>query len=206
MTTQRVDALLFDLGRVVMNIEFDRTLAVWAHHSDSDPEILRQRFSEDAAYRAHEVGRIEAADYFDSLRRSLGVDMTDEQWLEGWNALFAGEMPGISALLAELARAVPLFAFSNTNQAHIAYWPGRFDDVLSHFDRVFVSSDIGLRKPDVAAFRHVVGEMGVAPGNVLFFDDVAENADGAVRAGLQAVHVTTPQCVAKAVNLRLGLG
>ncbi len=205
MTTQRVDALLFDLGRVVMNIEFDRTLAVWAHHSDSDPEILRQRFSEDAAYRAHEVGRIEAADYFDSLRRSLGVDMTDEQWLEGWNALFAGEMPGISALLAELASRLPLFAFSNTNRAHIAYWPGRFDDVLSHFNQVFVSPDIGLRKPDVAAFRHVAAEMGVTPANVLFFDDVVENIDGAIRTGMQAVHVTTPQCVAEAVGLRFGL-
>ncbi len=36
---------------------------------------------------------------------SLGIGITDAQFLEGWNAIFAGEMPGIAALLARAGEA-----------------------------------------------------------------------------------------------------
>ncbi len=61
--------------------------------------------------------------------------------------------------------------------------------MLAHFRKVFVSSTIGLRKPDCAAFDHVVAEMGVPASAVLFFDDTFENVEGARAAGLMAEHV-----------------
>ena len=47
--------------------------------------------------------------------------------------------------------------------------------------------EIGQRKPAPEAFLHVVRRMGCAPGQVLFFDDLQENVDGAAACGLQAV-------------------
>src|SRR5437879_9881920 len=55
-----------------------------------------------------------------------------------------------------LFRSMPLYAFSNTNPAHVAHFSQAYADVLSHFRQIFLSSSIGLRKPDAEAYDHVV--------------------------------------------------
>jgi FMN phosphatase YigB (HAD superfamily) len=194
------DALLFDLGRVVLDIDFNKTLASWAGHAGCEPAQLVQRFStRDAIYHRHETGAISDAEFFASLRASLGIGISDAQFLEGWNAIFAGEMPGIAPLLARAAQRLPLYAFSNTNGAHVEHFSQTYADVLGHFREIFLSSSIGLRKPDVEAFDHVVKAIGVPAERIVFFDDLAENVDGARARGLAAVHVTSSNDVAGAL-------
>src|SRR3954451_13510952 len=194
------DALLFDLGRVVLDVDFSRSLACWARHAGCEPAHLVGRFSAGEAYERHERGEISDAEFFASLRASLGIDVADAQFLEGWNAIFAGTMPGIEPLLARAARSLPLYAFSNTNRAHVAHFSQAFADVLGHFQKLFLSSSIGLRKPEAAAYDHVVKEIGVPAGRIVFFDDSADNIEGARARGLTAVHVTSTGDVADALE------
>ena len=194
------DALLFDLGRVVIDIDFDKALACWAGHAGCEPAHLVGRFARDEIYQRHETGSIDDAEFFASLRTSLGIDLTDAQFLEGWNAIFAGEMPGIGSLLMRAGTRVPLFAFSNTNSAHVKHFSQAYAEVLGHFREIFLSSAIGLRKPDAAAYDHVVQAIGVPAERIVFFDDLAENIDGARARGLTAVHVTSPDDVAQALS------
>jgi FMN phosphatase YigB (HAD superfamily) len=199
LSPNSADALLFDLGRVVLEIDFDRALACWAGHAGCDPAHFVGRFAQDDAYKRHERGEISDAEFFTALRASLGIEVTDSQFLEGWNAIFAGEMPDIAPLLARAARRLPLYAFSNTNRAHEAHFSQHFAQVLGHFQKLFLSSTIGLRKPDAAAYDHVVKEIGVPAGRIVFFDDSADNIEGARARGLQAVHVTSTRDVAEAL-------
>ena len=194
------DVLLFDLGRVVLDIDFSKVVACWAGHARCAPADLAGRFSwRDDFYQRHEKGEISDGEFFAALRAMLGVDLSDAQFLEGWNKIFAGEMPGIAALLARAAQRLPLYAFSNTNNAHVAHFSTEYADVLGHFREIFLSSAIGLRKPDAAAYDHVVKEIGVPADRIVFFDDLAENIAGARDRGLSAVHVTSPDDVAKAL-------
>src|SRR4051794_3477637 len=193
------DALLFDLGRVVLDVDFSRSLACWAGHAGCEPAHLVGRFSAGEAYERHERGEISDAEFFASLRGSLGIDVTDAQFLEGWNAIFAGPMPEIEPLLARAAEHLPLYGFSNTNRAHVAHFSSAFADVLRHFRKIFLSSTIGLRKPDAEAYDHVVKEIGVPARRIVFFDDSKENIEGARARGLTAVHVTSTRDIAEAL-------
>jgi putative hydrolase of the HAD superfamily len=193
------DALLFDLGRVVLDTDFARTLKCWAGHAGCEPAQLIGRFSHDEAYKRHERGEISDAEFFASLRGSLGIDVTDAQFLEGWNAIFAGPMPEIEPLLARAAEHLPLYGFSNTNRAHVAHFSRAFADVLGHFRKIFLSSTIGLRKPDAEAYDHVLKEIGVPARRIVFFDDSADNIEGARARGLIAVHVTSTRDIADAL-------
>jgi putative hydrolase of the HAD superfamily len=193
------DALLFDLGRVVLDIDFSKAIAIWAAHAGCAPAKLLSRFVRDEAYRQHEMGLISDADYFATLRASLDVTLSDDRFLEGWNAIFTGEMPDIAALLVRARNHLPLYAFSNTNAAHVAHFSKTYADVLGHFREVYLSSTIGLRKPDKAAYEHVVNAIGVPATRILFFDDSAENVEGARACGLQAVHVKSSDDVADAL-------
>jgi putative hydrolase of the HAD superfamily len=94
---------------------------------------------------------------------------------------------------------LPLYAFSNTNAAHVAHFSKTYADVLGHFRELYLSSTIGLRKPDKAAYEHVVNAIGVPATRILFFDDSAENVEGARACGLQAVHVKSSEDVADAL-------
>ena len=194
------DALLFDLGRVVIDIDFGKALTCWAGHAGCAPADLAARFVREESYRQHEIGGIDDAAYFESLRAALGIGISDAQVLEGWNAIFAGEMPGIAPLLARASQRLPLYAFSNTNRPHVEHFSVVYADVLGHFREMFLSSTIGLRKPDAAAYDHVVKAIGVPASRIVFFDDLADNIEGARARGLVAVHVTSPDDVANALN------
>jgi FMN phosphatase YigB (HAD superfamily) len=193
------EALLFDLGRVVLDIDFKRALACWAGHAGCEPADIAARFAADEALRQYESGKIGDAVYFAGLRAALGVGISDAQLLEGWNAIFIGVIPGIAPLLARAAERLPLYAFSNTNPPHIAHFSKTYADVLRHFRELYLSSTIGLLKPDAAAYDHVVKAIGVPASRILFFDDLAENVEGAKARGLKAVHVKSSDDVANAL-------
>ena len=186
-----VNALLFDLGNVVIEIDFNRALAYWATHARCEEGLIRARFCHDHAYDQHERGKIDLNEYFSALRKSLGIDISDAHLRKGWNEILIGEMPGISGLLARAAEHLPLYAFTNSNPEHQECVWARFSDLLRPFRQVFVSSRIGLRKPEPEAFQYVVGAIGVPAHRILFFDDLIENVEGAWACGLRAVRVKT---------------
>jgi glucose-1-phosphatase len=201
-----IDALLFDLGGVIIDLDVNRIITTWAANAKCDEAELRARYTfvADPYYKRHEKGEISANDYFASLRNSLDIDISDEAFLEGWNAIFLDEVPGIAALLEGAAKTWPLYAFTNSNPAHEAYWSRRYAKTLGHFRHVFVSSTIGLRKPDAEAFAHITNETGIPATRMMFFDDSLENVEGARRCGLQAVHVTSQKSVPDAIATLIG--
>ncbi len=152
---RRCGALLFDVGNVLVEVDFMRVLRHWADRSGRPIEALRDRFSPDVAYEQHERGEIDAAAYFDSLRESLGLGLDDEAFTVGWNMIFVDEVPGIRGVLASAARHAPLYAFSNTNDMHYLEWSTRFSDLLEPFEEIFASSRIARRKPEREAYELV---------------------------------------------------
>ena len=191
-----IEAILFDLGGVVFDIDFRRAFASWGRAAACDPVELQARCRhDDEAGLGYETGRISDAVYFDRLKTALGVDVSDAALLDGWNAIIGSEIPGIAGELAGAGERWPLYAFSNTNKAHQAFFRERFATVLGHFRHVFASCDIGLRKPDAEAFRFVVDAIGVPAPRLLFFDDLAANVEGARACGIRAVRVTSPSTV-----------
>lgn len=184
-----IEALLLDLGNVVMEIDFRRTFRHWADRAAVDAEDLHRRWAEDEAYRAHERGELAFAEYTQSLARQLGITLPPDAWEAGWNEVFVGPYPRVQQSLAGLAGRLPMYAFTNTNPTHELAWRARFADALAHFDDIFVSSTIGARKPEQAAFRWVADAMQVPPERILFLDDNRENVEGAAAAGFQTVWI-----------------
>lgn len=92
-----------------------------------------------------ERGHLQADDYFEHLRQTLGLDLTDEQLLGGWNDIYVGPLAEVGALLLQVKGRLPLYAFSNSNPSHQAFWSARFEEELAVFDRVFVSSELRHR-------------------------------------------------------------
>ena len=123
------------------------------------------------------------------MRHSQGITISDAQFIDGWNAIYIREVPGIAVLLQRLKEKVPLYAFTNSNPTHQQVWSERFAEVLSLFHTVFVSSELGKRKPEPEAFRVVAEAIGIPLSRIVFFDDTVENVEQARALGMPAVRV-----------------
>ena len=60
---------------------------------------------------------------------------------------------------------------------------------LTYFRSIFLSSDLGIRKPEPRAFSLIASITERPTSSFLFFDDTAENVIGAKEAGMQALLV-----------------
>ena len=179
-------AVLLDMGGVVLDIDPRGVLSFWADAAGEDVEPLMERWRIDDAYKALEIGAIDFAEYTEALSRRLGIELSANQWREGWNALLGEPYPAVAEMLPRLASRVPLYCFSNTNAIHEAVWQSRLAGLLPSFEKVYASWRIGCRKPDVDAYLHVAADMGIAPADIVFLDDNRANIEGALAAGLHA--------------------
>ncbi len=196
----RVDALLFDLGGVVIDIDFDRAFRIWEPYSTLTFAEIKSHYLMDRAYQRHERGEISGSTYFDYLRKHLDLDASDVEIEVGWNAIFVGEIEQTVKQIRQIKQQIPCFAFSNSNSTHQAKWMIDYADLVGLFERIFVSSDMGLRKPEKAAFDAISEAIEIPHSAVLFFDDMLENVEGARNAGLQGVHVRSPADVNEALQ------
>lgn len=198
--TRQIEALLFDLGGVVIDIDAERALRCWEPKSNLSLAQMRERLAIDQAFERHERGELDAAQYFSHLRRMFELDASDQEIAHGWNAILVAEITEALDLIRAARGQLPCCAFSNTSPTHHAAWTQAFPNVVAAFDRIFLSFELGHRKPERAAYAAVAREMGVDPASILFFDDTLDNVEGARDAGLQAVHVSSP------ADIRRGLG
>jgi epoxide hydrolase-like predicted phosphatase len=193
-------AILFDLGGVVIDIDFKRAFQIWAALASVDASDLEKRFTFDEAYEQHETGDLQSSAYFNALGESLNVSLSEDDLVAGWNDIYLGTIPGMVKLLATASQRFPLYAFTNSNPTHQSVWSVRFAAELSAFKTIYVSSELGVRKPDPRSFSLVAERMGVQASEVLFFDDSVENVDGAVSAGMRGVVVESTRDVTAALG------
>ena len=189
ISSDTIDALLFDLGGVVLEVDFNRTFSHWAADSNNTLETIQSKFIPDSFYEQHERGEISISAYFESLRQSLGIDITDAQFLKGWKAMLIREIPGIAELLRKVRKVLPIYALTNTNITHQQMCFKQFSGVLGLFQSIFASSEMGKRKPEPEVFHAVADSIGIPLERIVFFDDSIENVEGARAVGLKTVHV-----------------
>ena len=179
-------ALLLDLGRVIIQLDTQLCFASWARDAKVPVEQIVSRHRIDSQYEDYECGLISGSAFFAGLREQLGIDLTDEQFEWGWNAMFLDPVPGMPELIQSISAKIPVYVFSNTNLEHYRYWYQRYQDILAPASAIYCSHEIGLRKPSPQAFEAVARRIGERPEHILFFDDLSENVEGAKLAGMQA--------------------
>ncbi|MEQ8234084.1 MAG: HAD family phosphatase, partial [Gammaproteobacteria bacterium] len=184
-----IEALIFDLGGVIIDIDWQRVYRHWSRHSPLSFGEMARRFHMDGPYAEHERGELGAEEYFTHLQQVMEHTGSLEDLVAGWNAIFAGEIAETVELVRRIHRDIPCYLLTNTNPTHEAVWRRDYAPTIALFEEVFVSSSIGCRKPERAAFEVIAEHAGLPPGKFLFFDDTEENVVGARAVGITSVQV-----------------
>lgn len=104
-------------------------------------------------------------------------------WYARWAEMTLPHIDGSIALLRALkSKGVAVFALTNSG-ASVFDAARQSQDFLQLFDRCYVSGAMGVMKPDPAMYKAVEDDCGLAPADMLFTDDKAENITAAARRG-----------------------
>lgn len=163
---------IFDMGNVIINIDFNRALRVWSELSKIPIVSLAQNFELDETVKLHECDKISDFEFAEFTSEKLGLSLSFEEFALGWNAIFVSlryDVIGIMTRLREQGHRVVIL--SNTNRLHQNYWPSHYPEIAASSDFLYLSQDLGMRKPDLAIYKYVLQSEGFTAENAIFFDD-----------------------------------
>jgi HAD superfamily hydrolase (TIGR01509 family) len=196
------DAILFDLGGVLIELTGVETMLAWSPGADGHDGLWR-RWLASPSVRRYESGRCSRAEFADAMVAEFALPVSPGHFLAAFEVWPLAVYAGADALLAQLRPRYRLASVSNTNELHWTRFVDGFG-IDRHFDANFPSHQVGRLKPDAEYFEHVLAELAVEPRRTLFLDDNQVNVDGANAVGIHALRVAGV-AGARAALLELGL-
>lgn len=182
-----VEVLVFDLGGVLLDL--NDPAAVFRIATARD-EFL-QTWIHSPTVRAFESGRIDVPEFASRMVEEAALPYDAAEFLVRFDRWPHRLFDGIEEMLVELAERYELALLSNTNARH---WhrPGVGEALVPLIDRIFLSFETGLLKPDSEAFEDVATRIGRNPSAIAFFDDNPANVAAALDFGFRAFLVRGP--------------
>ena len=185
-------ALIFDLGGVILPLDYERGYAAIAPACGLPVEEIPRRIAATGLIEPFETGRIGGREFARRIGEALGLKLTYEEFCKVWSAIFPPETLIREELFAELAGLYRLLLLSNTNEIHFEYIRKNYGFVR-YFDDFVVSYEVGAMKPAPEIYRAAIRAAGCAPQECFFTDDVPENVEAARRHGIDAAVFTSEQ-------------
>ncbi len=191
---QQTKAIIFDLGGVLLNIDFRLSEKAFADLGLTNFADFFNQFHSNDLFRKLETGMDDQL-FYNDFRSGTSLQLSNDQIKDAWNALLLDYRPESVAVLPQLKEKYKLYLLSNTNEIHLqefqrryqAWKPGElFDDL---FDAAYYSHRIGERKPNASAFEYVLEKHNLIAAETLFIDDSINNIEAAQQLGLQTIHL-----------------
>jgi glucose-1-phosphatase len=193
--------IIFDLGGVILNINFQLTYTAFGELGIKDFTSLYNQFKGSPLFDDLETGKVEKEEFLNELRKHTQEGTTDEQIIAAWNAMLLDFPLRRLQILQQLRQHYGLYLLSNTNAIHME----AFNNILQKsrgipsladfFDKAYYSHLIGLRKPGKEAYQYVLDQNGLNPAETLFIDDTLPNIDGAKEVGIETIHLLAPKTI-----------
>jgi len=181
-----IRAVLFDLGNVIIPVDFRRcheALAqVCPHPLERVPKIL----GKSGLPQRFEQGEICAEDFVAETCRLLDMSISYADFWELWTRIFLPDTLLPESLFEGLRRHYRLLLLSNTNSIHFETAKERYP-LLRHFDSYVLSYEVGVMKPAPQIYQEAVQRASCLAGECLFTDDLEVNVEAARREGMDAV-------------------
>jgi putative hydrolase of the HAD superfamily len=178
-----VKIVLFDVDGVLLNGEM---FSVQLERDHGITNAMMQAFFKNVFPDAI-VGTTDLKQAIDPYLAGWGWQGSVDEFLEYWfKAEHVIDEPLIAYVNVLSASGVGCYLATNQEKHRTKYLLEKmgFADI---FDGQFVSSEMGVKKPDPAFFKQVLQFLQPhAPEEVLFWDDRPENVEAAQAAGLQA--------------------
>jgi putative hydrolase of the HAD superfamily len=195
----KIRAILFDLGKVLVDFNFETGVQALHAACSISRNQLEEVLWDENCIRRYERGEISTAEFHDYLCETADLTLDLEDFSRTWSSVFLPDLIVSEQLLLALKRNYPLILVSNTNELHIDFVRENYR-VLDYFDHHVLSYEVGSLKPDRRIFEHAIALSG-HPADALFFtDDREENISAASELGIHAHQFQTESQLVEALR------
>jgi len=185
--------IIFDLGGVLLNIDYALTRDAFVADGIADFDDLYSQLRQQSLFDLWEMGKITRQEFIGALQKASSRPISDTQVISAWNAMLLDLPVRRLQILQQLRLYHDLFLLSNTNEVHeeafnkILMRSHGVPDLGVFFDKVYFSHRVGLRKPMKEIFSLVLDQNGLKPEETLFIDDSPQHIAGAKELGIQVI-------------------
>jgi len=169
-TNLAFQAVLFDLGKVLVHFNFDPAFRRLSKECGCDAKEIEDYFVESGLEAPYDSGQISSLQFYTQIRRGLALKCDYRGFRKTWNEIFKVNR-AVTNLLPKLKRkGCRLVLISNTNALHWEYIRKKYV-FLKWFDRLIISYRERMRKPDERIYRLAARHCRAKPERILYVDD-----------------------------------
>ena len=187
-----INTIIFDFGDIFINLDKQATITAFEKLGvtewNEDLNDLNMQF---------ETGKISRENFLSGIQKNI-PNASIQEIEAAWNSILLDFPLYRLEFLQLLSSKHRLFLLSNTDAIHINTFEQKngisfYSDFYQCFEKVYFSFEIGLRKPDLEIFKHLISNHELDPKRTLFVDDKKENTDAALSLGFQVWNLQVGQ-------------
>jgi glucose-1-phosphatase len=187
--------IIFDLGGVLINIDYGLTEQAFIDAGIADFQVLYSQLRQTSLFDDWEMGLITGEEFISALQKMSATPLSEAQVIKAWNAMLLDFPIRRLQILQQLRLYYDLFLLSNTNEIHeeafnkILMQQHGIPNIGVFFDKVYFSHRLALRKPMKEIFERVLDDNGLQPAETLFIDDSPQHIATAKSLGIQTIYL-----------------
>jgi putative hydrolase of the HAD superfamily len=199
-----IKAFIFDCNGVLLREGDLSPYTDWELRLGLEPGRLATCLWGSETCKLAEVGKLTDAEYWRAVAAEVGVSAPDD--VEALHDSIGQTWvldEQVLALVDRLRARYRIAMLSNATDGLEALLTTRFQ-VADRFEVLGNSARLGVAKPDPAAFRAVLSQLGLKPEEVVFVDDRAANISAAAALGMHVIWYVNARELERQLGVYLG--
>jgi FMN phosphatase YigB (HAD superfamily) len=187
------NALLFDLGNVLLPIDLSLTYQAFSNLSSTfNVEDIQNKITQEGLWLDYEAGLISDEEFRDLIIDHLKLNCSLVEFDKAFSALLLDFNPNVYSFLYDLNDKFNLYLLSNTSVIHSRIFLNNRlgpsgENLFSLFKKTHFSYEMGLVKPNPMIYKQVLLDNNLKADQVVFFDDNYDNIQSASELGIDSV-------------------
>lgn len=200
MSPKIPEVVVFDLGKVLLDFDYDIAIRRFSERSDAGIDKVHQLINSSVQYD-YESGRITTDEFFAYVKDGAGFQGDRSEFIDFFSDIFSPMEIMLKFFKRVKAAGIPTCVFSNTNEIAIQYISKQYP-FYGYFDFYVLSFQEKGMKPDEPIYRVVEKKTMKSGESILYIDDRLENIETGNQLGWQTILQDDEVCsVAKAEKL-----
>jgi len=187
---KKIRNIVFDLGGVLIDLDRDACVQAFAELGFPQADLLLDPYRKSGIFLKLELGATTPQELYDHIRHETGRETAPEA-INAALCRFLVDLPEYKLdMLRELRKRFKIFMLSNTNAIMMPYiaehlFTRQGGTMGDYFDRIFLSYEMKLAKPDPEIFQMMARESALVPEETLLIDDSPANVAAAETLGFR---------------------
>ena len=190
---KKCKVIIFDLGAVILNINYQNTINEFTKLGVKNAATFYSKKVQTELFNKIETGKISNNEFLKALQKET-KNAKIEQVKMAWNAMLLDLPKERLQLIKKLKDNHTVYLLSNTNSIHIDAFKKELGNkkwlaFCELFDKMYLSHELGLRKPDIKIFEYILKEQKLKAEEVFFIDDSPQHIASAKKIGIHCHHL-----------------